>query len=115
MAQEQLPETNNLVRIFAYIYQGDQPLGGYTLRVVHDGAELPVSATSVDSVNFTWPIANPRQRFQNLKIEFSGVQVGGNWQVQLLDGSGAEAGPPATFTLSGADENRELYVRYEKP
>ena len=35
--------------------------------------------------------------------------------VQLLDGSGTPAGPPATFTLIGGEQNRELYVRYEKP
>lgn len=115
VAQEQFIETNNLLRIFAYVYQGNSALPGYTLRVTKDGAELPVSATSSDAAGFTWPVADPRQRFQNMKVEFPNVQVGGTWEVQLVDGSGAPAGPPASFTLTASDQNRELYVRYEKP
>ncbi len=115
VAQEQFVETNNLVRIFAYVYQGNTALPGYTLRVTKDGADLPVSATSSDAAGFTWPVANPRQRFQNMKVEFPNVQVGGTWEIQLLDSGGAPAGPAATFTLTGDDQNRELYVRYEKP
>jgi hypothetical protein len=115
VAQEQFVETNNLLRIFAYVYQGDTALPGYTLRVTKDGAEMPASGTSSDQAGFTWPVANPRQRFQNMKVEFPNVQVAGTWEIQLLDSSGAAAGPPATFTLTANDENRELYVRYEKP
>ena len=36
-------------------------------------------------------------------------------QSDMPSPASAEAGPAAVFTLSGADENRELYVRYEKP
>ena len=115
VAQEQFVETNNLVRIFAYVYQGNTALPGYTLRVTKDGGDLPVSATSSDAAGFTWPVANPRQRFQNMKVEFPNVQVGGTWEIQLLDSGGSAAGPAATFTLTGDDQNRELYVRYEKP
>jgi hypothetical protein len=115
VAQEQFVETNNLVRIFAYVYQGNAALPGYTLRVTKDGAEMPVSATSADQAGFTWPVADPRQRFQNMKVEFPNVQAGGVWEIQLVDGSGAAAGPPASFTMTANDQNRELYVRYEKP
>jgi hypothetical protein len=115
VAQEQFIETNNLVRIFAYVYQGNTALPGYTLRVTKDGAELPVSGSSSDQAGFTWPVADPRQRFQNFKVEFPNVQSAGAWEVQLVDGSGAPAGPPAVFTLVADDQNRELYVRYEKP
>lgn len=115
VAQEQFPEANNLVRIFLYVYQGDSALPGYSVRVLKDGAELPVNATSADAAGMTWPIASPRQRFQNMKVEFSGIQPAGTWEVQLIDSSGAAAGPPASFSLTGTDTNRELYVRYEKP
>jgi SH3-like domain-containing protein len=115
VAQEQFMESNNLVRVFLYVYQGNTALPGYTLRVTKDGAELPVSAQSIDAAGFTWPVADPRQRFQNMKVEFPNVQSAGTWEVQLLDSSGAPAGPVATFTLAGGDLNRELYVRYEKP
>jgi hypothetical protein len=50
-----------------------------------------------------------------MKVEFPGIQPAGAWEIQLLDSGGAPAGPPATFTLIGGDQNRELYVRYEKP
>ena len=63
----------------------------------------------------TWPTASPRQRFQNMKVEFPGVSAAGVWEVQLLDGGKAPAGPVATFTLAATDTDRELYVRYEKP
>ncbi|MCL0184885.1 hypothetical protein M2T59_32220, partial [Klebsiella pneumoniae] len=59
--------------------------------------------------------ADPRQRFHNLKAEFPGVQAAGTWEVPLVDGSGAPAGPPATFTLVGGDQNRDRYVSDEKP
>jgi SH3-like domain-containing protein len=115
VAQEQFVESNDLVRIYLYVYQGTTALPDYTLRVTKDGAEMPVSAKSSDAAGFTWPVADPRQRFQNMKVEFPGVQAAGNWEVQLVDGSGAPAGPLATFTLIGGDQNREFYVRYEKP
>ena len=115
VAQEQFVETNDLVRIYLYVYQGTTALPDYTLRVTKDGAEMPVSGKSIDAAGFTWPVADPRQRFQNMKVEFPGVQAAGKWEVQLVDGSGAPAGPPATFTLVGGEQNRELYVRYEKP
>lgn len=113
-AQESFPESNDLVRIFLYVYQGESALPGYTLRVVKDGVELPVNGVSTDAAGLTWPTASPRQRFQNMKVEFPGVGVGGTWEIQLIDGGGAAVGPAATFTLSATDTNRELYVRYEK-
>jgi uncharacterized protein YraI len=113
-AQESFPENNNLVRIFLYVYQGETALPGYTLRVTQDGAELPVSGVSADAAGMTWPTASPRQRFQNLKVEFPGVNPGGTWEIQLIDGGGAAVGPLATFTMSATDTNRELYLRYEK-
>lgn len=113
-AQESFPESNDLVRIFLYVYQGESALPGYTLRVVKDGVELPVSGVSADAAGLTWPTASPRQRFQNMKVEFPGAGVGGTWEIQLIDGSGAPVGAAATFTLTATDTNRELYVRYEK-
>lgn len=114
VAQEQFPEANNLVRIFLYVYQGDQPLAGYTLRVSKDGNELPVNAVSADVSGLTWPTASPRQRFHNLKVEFPGVSPAGVWSVELIDGGGAVVGPAATFTMTAGEMNRELYVRYER-
>ena len=99
----------------ARLVQGDQALEGYSLKVTKDGADLPVSAKSSDEAGQTWPVANPRQRWQNMKVEFPNVLAGGTWQAQLIDSGGNPAGPPASFTLTADDTNRELYVRYEQP
>lgn len=113
VGQEQFPEPK-LVRIFLYVYENDRALEGYTLRVRKDGAELPVTATSAAGQSLSWPIADARQRFQNMKVEFPGIQPAGTWEVQLLDGSGNAVGPAATFTLEGNEPDQELYVRYKK-
>jgi len=111
---EQFPE-NKLVRVFLYVFDSEQALGGYSVRVTKDGTELPVSATSVaGQPSLSWPIADARQRFQNMKVEFPGVQAPGTWVVQLVDGGGNLVGPPVTFTLEGNDTDQELYVRYKK-
>jgi uncharacterized protein YraI len=113
VTQEQFPETS-VMRIFLYVYDDTNALEGYTLRVVKDGNELPVSEQSFGpNPGFSWPVANPRQRFQNMKIEFPGVAPAGTWEVQLIQ-NGTPAGPPATFILIANDPNQELYVRYER-
>ena len=116
VGQEQFPEENNLVRIFLFVSNADATaLPGYTLSVKKDGAILPVTVVSSDAAGYTWPVANPRQRFQNFKVEFPNLQAPGAWEVQLVDGGGSPKGPPALFTLAGGDTNREFYVRYERP
>jgi hypothetical protein len=112
---EQFPE-NKLVRVFLYVFDNTQALAGYSVRVTKDGAELPVSATSSGGQpGLTWPIADSRQRFQNMKVEFPGVSAAGTWVVQLVDSGGNAVGPAATFTVASNDPNQELYVRYKKP
>jgi hypothetical protein len=110
--QEQFPESA-LVRIFLYVYSGNAALEGYTLRVTKDGAELPVEGTSFGGQPaFTWPFQDPRQRFQNFKVEFPDTAAQGVWEIQLVNSDGATVGPPATFTLGANDPEQELYVRY---
>ncbi len=110
---EQFPESK-VVRIFLYAYQGNVALEGYTLSVNKDGTAVPVTATSFGGPpGFTWPVADVRQRFQNLKVEFPGITPAGIWTVQLSK-DGAPVGPPATFTLGANEPNQELYVRYEQ-
>ncbi len=112
--QEQFPETG-LVRIFLYVYSGNNSLAGYSLRVVHNGAELPVEGTSfAGQPAFTWPFQDARQRYQNFKVEFSDVDPAGTWEVQIIDSDGNAVGPSATFTLAANDPQQELYVRYEQ-
>jgi uncharacterized protein YraI len=113
--QEQFAETD-VVRIYLYVYSEDtQALEGYSLRVTKDGTELPVSEISFGpQAGFTWPVAEPRQRFQNLKVEFPGEAPAGVWTVQLIDGGGNAVGPVATFELANNDPQQELYVRYEQ-
>jgi hypothetical protein len=102
-----------VVRVFLYVYSGNSALEGYSLRVTKDGTDLPVEGSSFGGQPaFTWPFQDPRQRFQNFKVEYPDTPPQGTWQVQLIDNTGATVGPPATFTLSSDDPQQELYVRY---
>ncbi len=113
IAAEQFPEPN-VVRIYLYVFAGNEALAGYTVRVTKDGAEQPVSESSFGPNSaYTWPVADPRQRAQNMKVEFGGGNVAGVWEVQLMR-DGTAMGPPASFTLAADDPNRELYVRYQE-
>jgi hypothetical protein len=114
-AQEQFPETS-LVRIFLYVYSGNSALEGYALRVTKDGVEMPTSGVSFGGQPaFTWPFQDPRQRYQNYKVEFPDTPVAGVWQVQIVDNAGNVVGPPAAFNLAANDPRQELYVRYVRP
>lgn len=113
-ATEQFPETN-VSRIFLYVFNNDQALAGFSLKVTKDGADIAVNETSFGpTAGFTWSIESARQRFQNLKVEFPDQSPAGTWVVQLVDSDGNPAGPAATFTLEEGDENQEMYVRYEQ-
>jgi uncharacterized protein YraI len=114
ITQEQFPEPK-LVRVYLYAYDGDgNALEGYSVHVTKDGAAVPVTATSFGGrPGFTWPVADVRQRFQNMKVEFPGVEPAGTWVVQLVK-DGKPVGPPATFPLKANEPNQELYVRYEQ-
>ena len=112
--QEQFAETG-MVRIYLYVYSGNDALAGYSLRIFHNGAELPVEGTSfAGQPALTWPFQDARQRYQNFKVEFPDVEPAGVWEVQLIDSSGNPVGPTATFTLASDDPQQELYVRYER-
>lgn len=112
--QEQFAETS-LVRIFLYVYTGTNALEGYSLQVTKDGAPLPSQGKSFGGQPaFTWPFQDPRQRHQNLKLEFPNVPPAGVWQLQLINPNGSPTGPVATFTLAANDPNQELYVRYQR-
>lgn len=112
-AQERFPETN-VVRVFLYVYQENEALEGYSLRVTRDGVEQAVSGASFGGrPGMTWPIADDRQRFQNYKVEFPGVAAAGTWTVELTQG-GTVVGPAATFVLEAGDTNTEMYVRYTR-
>jgi hypothetical protein len=103
----------NVVRIFLYV--ADQEgfgLGGFSLRVLHNGAQLPVDKVSTEGVpGLTRGEPSPYTRFTNMNVIFVEAQAG-SWVVQLVDGNGAPVGPPAEFQLSAGEETRELYVRY---
>lgn len=102
-------------RIFLYVYEDDEGLAGYTLRIRKDGSELPIPQRSVAGLpSYTWPIPNERQRSTNLKVEFPDVNPTGVWEVQLIDATGSAVGPVATFRLQPNDANQEMYVLYRK-
>ncbi len=103
----------NVVRIFTYAYSPSEfGSGGYTLRVTHNGAVLPVDAITAEGVpSQTRDEPGPYTRFTNLSVIFVEPQAG-EWTVELVDPSGLAVGPPATFTLTADETTRELYVRY---
>ncbi len=112
--QEQFPESAS-VRIFLYVYSGNEGLAGYSLWVRKDGVDVPVNVISFGgSPGFTWPFQDARQRSQNWKAEFPDLPPEGQWEVQLIDDDGRIVGPPATFAIGPNDGNLELYVRYER-
>ena len=103
----------NVVRIFLYVYSPSElALGDFSLRVLHNGAELTVDETSADGLpQQTRQTPGPYTRFTNMNVIFVGPEAGA-WEVQLVDEDGAPVGPAAQFELAAGDPARELYVRY---
>jgi outer membrane biosynthesis protein TonB len=104
----------NVVRIYAYAYSPSElGLGGYTVRVIHNGAELVVDETTQPGLPAqTRDAVSPYTRFTNFSVVFVEPQAG-EWRVQLVDARGAPAGPEAIFNLTADEATRELYVRYK--
>lgn len=105
----------NVVRVFLYVYSAQEfAVPGYSLRVTHNGAELPVDQVSAGGLpEVTRAEPGPYSRFTNMNVIFVEAQAG-TWAVQLVDEAGNPAGPPASFELSADEETRELYVRYRR-
>jgi hypothetical protein len=105
----------NVVRIYLYVYAPSEfGLPGYSLRVNHNGAELPVDERSAGGIpSQTRPEPGPYTRFTNMNVIFVESQAG-EWVVQLVDANGVPAGPSANFQLTADEVTRELYVRYQR-
>lgn len=103
----------NVVRVFLYVADQDGVgLPGYSLRVLHNGAELPVDKVSEGGLpGLTRGEPSPYTRFTNLNVIFVEAQAG-TWIAQLIDGNGSAVGPAAQFELTADEVTRELYVRY---
>lgn len=102
-------------RLYVYVYEKEDGLEGYTVRVRKDGRDLPVAQQTKPGLpGFTWPLPTDRQRYTNLKVEFPNVTPAGVWEVQLVDTNGRAVGPVATFRLQPNDAQQELYVKYRK-
>lgn len=103
----------NVVRIFLYVADEDGfGLPGYSLRVLHNGAELVVDKVSTEGLpGLTRGEPSPYTRFTNMNVIFVEAQAG-TWQAQLIDSSGAAVGPAAQFELTADEVTRELYLRY---
>lgn len=103
------------MRVFLWVYDpGGFGLPGYSLRVVHNGATLPVDQVSNGGLpDLTREGPSPYARFTNMNAIFVEAQAG-TWVVQLIDEAGTPVGPPADFNLTDDEETRELYVRYRR-
>ncbi len=105
----------NVVRVFLYVYEpGGFGLGGYSLRVTHNGAVLPVDQVSDAGLpRTTRGEPSPYTRFTNMNVLFVEPQAG-TWTVQLVDANGIPRGAAAEFVLTDDEVTRELYVRYRQ-
>jgi hypothetical protein len=103
----------NVVRVFLYVADRDGVgLAGYSLRVQHNGAELPVDKVSEGGLpGVTRGEPSPYTRFTNMSVIFVEAQAG-TWVVQLVDGNGNVVGPAAQFEMTADEVTRELYLRY---
>jgi hypothetical protein len=103
----------NVVRFFLFVAGQDGfGLSGYSLRVLHNGAELAVDKVSLEGLpGLTRGDPSPYTRFTNMNVIFVEAQAG-TWQAQLIDSAGIPVGPAAQFELSADEVTRELYVRY---
>ncbi len=115
-AAEKLPTESlapNVVRIFGYIYSPSEfGLPDYSLRVVHNGAELVVDEVSQAGLPaLTREDDSLYARFTNMSVIFVEPQAG-EWRIQVLDPAGVPTGPEAVFELTTDENTRELYVRY---
>ena len=110
----QLPEVEE-VRVYVYVYsEEDFALPGYSIKVQHDGEEVPVQAKSTGGLpGETRPGPSPYTRFANLGAAFFEPPVG-TWTVQLVDADQSPVGPPATFVVNKDSDKREFYLRYHK-
>lgn len=102
-----------MVRIYLYVYSpAEMGLGGYSLRVIHNGT--PLTVEEVSSAGLPEPTRlepSPYTRFMNLSLIFVEPQAG-RWDLQLIDEQGNAVGPLAPFDLTADERTRELYVRY---
>lgn len=117
-AAEKLPTealAADVVRIWLYAYSpAELGLGGYSLRVTHNGTPLTVEEVSTAGIpGQTRTTPGPFTRFTNMNLLFVEPQAGA-WEVQLIDPDGQPAGPPALFDLTADEVTRELYVRYKQ-
>ena len=105
----------NVVRVWMYVYSpAALGLGGYSVNVTHNGAPLAVDEISVEGIpGATFDAPGPYTRFANFDALLVEAQAG-TWDVQLVDASGAPAGPAAQFELTADEATRELYVRYKQ-
>jgi hypothetical protein len=103
----------NVVRFFLFVADRDGfGVAGLSLRVLHNGAELPVDKVSSGGLpGLTRGEPSPYTRFTNMNVIFVEAQAG-TWQAQLIDSNGVPVGPPAQFELTADEVTRELYVRY---
>jgi hypothetical protein len=102
-----------VVRIYLYVYSpAEFGLGGYTLRVTHNGTPLTVEEVSTAGLPEPTRLEpSPYTRFTNLNVIFAEPQAG-RWELQLIDEQGNAVGPVAPFELTADELTRELYVRY---
>lgn len=114
------PEANT-VTVYAYVHETGQALNGYYLWITHNGAAYRSGPSSALIAGTTKPAdpASPNNVAYNVKIDFPtfiypALDMTGLWSVLLVDGNNQALSAPTIVTITPADTQRELYLRYRK-
>lgn len=114
------PEANT-VTIYAYVHENGQARNGYYLWITHNGATYRSGPSSALIAGTTKPAepASPNNVAYNVKIDFPTfiyptLDMTGPWSVLLVDGNNQALSAPTIVTITPADTQRELYLRYRQ-
>lgn len=105
--------TNAFVNIFAKIYKpGDAPvaLSGYRMRVLKNGGEVAVLNSTTEMRDSAPPGWGNAVKYNVEKFE--APLDNATWTAYVIDGSGKQVSPEATFHTSGDSLKREFYVGF---
>jgi hypothetical protein len=103
----------SLVIIWAAVYRKSDPpeaLSGYRLRVLKNGTEVAL-LQSTEVWRDSAPPGFPNVVKYNVE-KFEAPLENATWAVYVIDGSGNQISPAATFETAADNPKREFYVAY---
>ncbi len=112
----------NIVTIYSYVQENNNALDGYFLRITKDGQVMTNRArSSAIPLGTTKPgtPSSAENKVYNLKVDFNSMShpdfdPTGSWTAQLVNGNQEAVSPPTSFTIRPNDDQKEIYLRYQK-